>query len=373
MYLMIDVNSPLPNDSLTSEKTKDSYHAGYLNRTFGIVENFSQYPNTLLYFSSNEILDELSLAETVPPYMRAITRDLKNYIKNNIDRQIPVGYSAADVRDVLWDTFHYVTCSIDDEDDDLSRADFFAVNSYSWCGDEATFNTSGFNVLVDGFKDTPVPVFFSEYGCNEVEERPWTEVPVIYGEEMYDVFSGGVVYEYTMEDNNYGIIQLPNATFDGDATLLGDYSRLREQFSKVDWEEVMSLKPKNNDQDYEKCSSDLLENSKFYSKFDLPKLPKDAEDMIKNGIEVKLNGKLVEIDDWNVKLPVKDENGNTLNNLAVEPLDDYDVNWSGKNDADTGGGSSGGGNGDDDDEDAAFLHAPVVWAAALPLAAMLFA
>ena len=375
MYMMIDVNSPLAGDSLTSENTEDSYHPGYLNRTFGIVENFSNYPNTLLFFSSNEILDNIKKAETVPPYMRAITRDIKNYIKNNIDRQIPVGYSAADVRDVLWDTYNYVTCVIDGDDDDMSRADFFALNSYSWCGKEATFETSSFDDLVEGFKDTPVPVFFSEYGCNETPERYWTETQSIYGPDMYNVFSGGVVYEYTMEGNNYGLVEMSNGS-DNAANLLGDYARLKDQFGKINWEDVQSLEPKNNNQKYKECKASLLEDDRFYSKFDVPKVPKGAEKMIKNGINPKPKGKLVKIDSWDVTLPVNDEDGNELTNLAVKPLDDYESNWSGKNDQDTSSGNSnsGSGSGDgEDDEDSAYLVAPAMWAAAVPLVAMLFA
>lgn len=88
MYMMIDVNSPLPGEAITSFEPWTSYYAEYLNRTFAIVEAFSNYPNTLLFFSGNEIINDLPSAEFVPPYMRAITRDLKNYIKNNIDRQV---------------------------------------------------------------------------------------------------------------------------------------------------------------------------------------------------------------------------------------------------------------------------------------------
>lgn len=65
--------------------------------------------------------------EDVPPYIRAVTRDLKNYIANHSPRLIPVGYSAADVRDVLTDTFAYLSCAIDGEDDP-SRSDFFGLN-----------------------------------------------------------------------------------------------------------------------------------------------------------------------------------------------------------------------------------------------------
>src|SRR5687768_9159617 len=229
MYMMIDVNSPLPGEAIASVEPWTTYHVGYLNRTFAIVEAFANYPNTLLFFSANEVIERDESAEFAPQYLRAVTRDLKNYIKNNIKRQIPAGYSAADVRKMLWDTWNYLQCSSDSDKDDMSRADLFALNSYSWCGPDATFKTSSYDKLVEGFKDSSVPIFFSEYGCNEVQPRAWGEVKSMYGSDMVDTFSGGVVYEYTMEKNNYGLVNISGDTL----TILSDFNRLKAKFAEI--------------------------------------------------------------------------------------------------------------------------------------------
>jgi len=366
MYMMIDVNSPLPGEAITSFEPWTSYFTEYLNRTFAIVEAFSNYPNTLLFFSGNEIINDLPSAEFVPPYMRAITRDLKNYIKNNIDRQIPVGYSAADVRDVLWDTYNYVACALDGEEDDMSRADFFALNSYSWCGDKATFESSTFSDLVDGLKDTPIPVFFSEYGCNETPDRFWTETQSIYGDDMYNVFSGGVVYEWTQEKNDYGLVEIGKE----ETQILDDYNRLKEQLAKIEWEDVQSLKT-NGDHDFVECAPKLIKEKGFMNNFTLPDLPPGASKLVNNGIKPKPSGKIVDIDSWDVTLAVVDSKGNAIKDLAVVPLEE--VNWNGKNDIETGNADSSESNQDEDDEDAAIMSMPVIWAAVLPAVAMLFA
>lgn len=96
--------------------------------------------------------------------MQAVQRDLKNYIKKHASRTIPVGYSAADVRDILQDTWAYMQCN---HDDDASSSDFFGLNSYSWCGADATFQTSGYVDLVNMFKQSAIPVFVScaHLGC----------------------------------------------------------------------------------------------------------------------------------------------------------------------------------------------------------------
>lgn len=75
------------------------------------------------------------------------------------------------------------------------------------------------------------PVFLSEFGCNLVSPRPFTEVDAIYSEPMTDVWSGGVAYEWTQEDNNYGLVKVSNSSV---VDLLPDYTNLQSQLAKVD-------------------------------------------------------------------------------------------------------------------------------------------
>ena len=88
---------------------------------------------------------------------KAVQRDLKSYIKKHSSRTIPVGYSAADVREILQDTWSYLQCN---NQDDGSSSDFFGLNSYSWCGN-ATFESSGYVGLVNMFNQSAIPVFVS--------------------------------------------------------------------------------------------------------------------------------------------------------------------------------------------------------------------
>lgn len=389
MYMMIDVNSPLPHESLHSIAPWESYHVDYLNRTFAIIEAFGNYPNTLLFFAANEVINDEATAQDAPQYIRALTRDLKNYVKNNLKRKIPVGYSAADVREVLWDTWNYLQCTDPEDEDDMSRADLFALNSYSWCGPEATFETSSYDDLVEGFESSSVPIFFSEYGCIEPAPRYWNETQAIYSNKMSPVFSGGVVYEYTEEENNYGLVKI-----DGDkARILGDFNRLKNQFARIKWESVQSKPATNNSTNKApECKSGLIKDSGFDNNFTIPDVPPKAQDLIDNGIKNKPSGKIIKISDWDVKLAVNNADGSEMKNLKVVPLKDDESNASGNNDADTGsettddkdgskpnstssdGGSSKGNAQDgEDDEDAAVLNRPLAWAIAFPLAVMMFA
>ena len=161
IYMIIDVNSPLPNESINAAEPAESYSSVYLNRIFGIVEGFKNFPNLLGFFGGNEIVNDFPTAKANPPFIRAVTRDLKNYIARHASREIPVGYSAADVRDILVDSWQYLQCALDGQDDDDTRIDFFGLNSYSWCGSDATYDSSGYDDLTADFAETTIPIFFS--------------------------------------------------------------------------------------------------------------------------------------------------------------------------------------------------------------------
>ncbi|KAG5997256.1 hypothetical protein E4U43_002693 [Claviceps pusilla] len=391
IYMVLDVNSPLPGEALSSAAPWESYYVDYVKHTFAVVEAFGSYPNTLLFFSGNEVMNDVPTAKYVPQYIRAITRDLKNYIKKNLKRNIPVGYSAADVRPILWDSWNYLQCS-DGTKDDLTRSDVFALNSYSWCGIDATFETSSFNDLVDGLAKTTLPVFFSEYGCNVPAPRWWNETRAIYSDKMTGVFSGGVVYQWTEEDNHYGLISVQDNTL----TILGDYDRLKDAWATIDWKSVEGQKAKKKDLPPPPCKASLITQKGFDSNFTAPAPPPGVQELIDNGIKPKNVGKVVKISDLNVKLPVKDSKGNVVRNLKIVRIPDDLFNIFGQNivetesssdddtntdkdkdndkntdtNTDTGKGKDGKGK---DGDSGAMLNTPMVLAAALPLLAMLFA
>ncbi|KAI9809211.1 MAG: hypothetical protein M1825_002502 [Sarcosagium campestre] len=318
IYLILDVNAPMGGESLDRTDPKGSYHVGYLERIFGVVEAFKGYPNTLAFFGGNEVINEDSVRE-VPKYIRAVQRDLKNYIAKNSDRAIPVGYSAADVRDLLSSTWEYFQCAIDGDQDDQSRSDFFGLNSYSWCGPTATFETAGYDDLVDQFRNTTVPVFLSEYGCNEVKPRVFNEVGAVYGPRMTQTFSGGLVYEYSQEEADYGLVDISDD--DGSIKLRTDYDNLQEQFAKLDIAELQSAEPADTaDATIPECDSSLITASGFSSDFNVPPPPRGAQALIDSGIDNPNQGKLVDVSDLRVKQTVQDSTGKVIPELAIKPL-----------------------------------------------------
>lgn len=336
VYMLLDVNSPLPGQSLDRGDPENTYNSDYLSRIFGIVEAFKDYPNTLGFFGGNEVINDDPSGGVVPPYLRAVTRDLKNYVAKHATRTIPVGYSAADVRDILVDTWEYLQCAVGSNSNDASRIDFFGLNSYSWCGDSATYQSSGYDVLVSDFSNTTVPVFFSEYGCNRVQPRAFTEVQTLYGAQMTSVMSGGLVYEYSQEVSNYGLVTL-NAN--GTASLRVDYDNLQTKYNKLNVTLLQSgnstattLKPPT-------CKSSLITSSSFNKNFTVPPLPAGGQALIDNGISNPNRGKLVNINQDNVQSTVYGSNGNVIQGLAIKPLPNDQSNT--PNGQDTSGSASG--------------------------------
>lgn len=317
IYMLLDVNSPLPNESLNPGDLSSSYNSAYLNRIFAVVEAFKNYPNTLGFFGGNEVIQDPGSQGTVPPYIRAVTRDLKNYIAKNSARNIPVGYSAADVRDFLADSFAYLSCDINGSTSDLSRIDFFGLNSYSWCGD-STFQNAGYDKLVQMFASTTIPVFFSEYGCNKVQPRIFTEVQALYGPNMTGVMSGGIIYEYVQEiSNNYGLVDLYD---NGTAALRIDYDTLQKQYNKLDIKQLQSGNASATALTSPKCSSDLIVEADFAKSFKVPSIPSGGQTLIDNGIKNPNVGKLVPVTQTAVKADVYGSNGGLIKDLAIKPL-----------------------------------------------------
>src|SRR5260370_39469699 len=68
--MLLDVNSPLPGDSINRAEPWTTYTSSYLNRTFAVVEAFKSYENTLLFFAGNEVINDDASGGVVPPYMR---------------------------------------------------------------------------------------------------------------------------------------------------------------------------------------------------------------------------------------------------------------------------------------------------------------
>lgn len=195
IYLVLDVNSPLEGQHLNRYEPWTTYTEAYMDHVFKVINEFSCYNNTLAFFAGNEIINDKKSATHSPTYVKAVVRDMKQFMKAQNQRIVPVGYSAADDLDFRTSLAQYFECY---EDDPAEAVDFYGVNTYQWCGKQ-TFQTSGYNTLVKDYSTFTKPIFFSEYGCNDITPRVFDEVAAIYSSQMTHVFSGGLAYEFAQE------------------------------------------------------------------------------------------------------------------------------------------------------------------------------
>ncbi|KAI8366005.1 Glucanosyltransferase-domain-containing protein [Radiomyces spectabilis] len=221
MYLLLDIATP----KFSVNREEPEYDVSLYNAYKATVDTFSQYDNVLGFIAGNEVTNDRTNTQA-SAYVKAALRDIKSYIKATKKRYIPVGYASNDDEHIRLPIRDYFNCG-----DEGSQADFFGVNLYEWCG-ESSFAKSGFKDRTNEFANFSKPVFMSEYGCNLVTPRPFSEVQAIYGPEMTDVWSGGVAYEWTQENNNYGLIKA--AYGNNSVELLPDYTNLQKQLAKVD-------------------------------------------------------------------------------------------------------------------------------------------
>lgn len=165
-----------------------------------VFDNFQQYDNTAGFFVGNEVLNVASDAGSAP-YVLAAATDLKAYRDAKGYRKIPVGYSATDtavLRPMLQD---YLVCNQNASE----RIDFYSLNSYEWCG-QSSYTQSGYSILQSYAQDYPVPIFFSEDGCNTVPPRTFDDQASIFGPQMVGTWSGAIIYEWIQETNDYGLV-----------------------------------------------------------------------------------------------------------------------------------------------------------------------
>ncbi|KAG0192228.1 1,3-beta-glucanosyltransferase gas1 [Apophysomyces sp. BC1034] len=219
LYLLLDIATP----KFSVNRKEPQYTSFLYNAYKSVVDAFGKYDNILAFIAGNEVTNDKTNTQA-SPFVKAAIRDIKQYVRNTQKRYIPVGYASNDDENIRDSMKDYFNCG-----DEEAQADFFGVNLYEWCG-ASTFEKSGYADRTREFASYSKPVFLSEYGCNLVTPRRFGEVSAIYGSGMNNVWSGGVVYEWTQEKNNYGLVKIDEK---GDAQMLEDYTHLQRALQQV--------------------------------------------------------------------------------------------------------------------------------------------
>ncbi|KAI1076676.1 carbohydrate-binding module family 43 protein [Whalleya microplaca] len=203
IYVIADLGEP----ALSINRDSPTWNVELFDRYKGVMKNLGAFDNTIGFFAGNEVTNNATNTGA-SAYVKAAVRDSKKWIadnqKNNGGRWMGVGYAANDDAEIRINMAQYFNCGEED-----TAIDYWGYNIYSWCG-KSSFEQSGYDTQVKFFSNYSVPVFFAEYGCNSdgAEGRLWDETTALYSDKMTDVFSGGIVYMFHEEENDYGVVKV---------------------------------------------------------------------------------------------------------------------------------------------------------------------
>ncbi|KAJ1818143.1 1 3-beta-glucanosyltransferase gel4 [Coemansia sp. RSA 2598] len=220
IYLMLDMPSP----KYSINRAQPYWDHDTMSHWAAKVDAFSKYPNLVAWIAGNEVAND---KDTTPSaaFVKAAIRDMKAYLKSK-GLSTPVGYADNDDMEIRMNLINYFNCG-----DEETRADFYGINTYRWCGDDATFESSGYSDITKNMTDYTIPSLITEYGCNLVRPRVFHEVESILGSDMSDIFSGAIMYEFTEEDNDYGVVKVSYGSSKVEKT--ADYENLKEVYAKA--------------------------------------------------------------------------------------------------------------------------------------------
>lgn len=195
IYVVADLSAPVQDQSI--DRDSPAWNDALYARYTAVIDSMANYTNVLGFFAGNEVSNAPNNTDAAA-FVKAAVRDMKTYIKNQNYRTIGVGYATSDDQYIRVDIGEFMNCG-----DAADAIDFLGYNIYSWCG-QSSYQQSGYSDRTEQFASYSVPVFFAEYGCNSVEPRLFDEVQALYGSQMTPVWSGGIVYMYFQEANDYG-------------------------------------------------------------------------------------------------------------------------------------------------------------------------
>ncbi|KAI0418402.1 family 72 glycoside hydrolase [Xylaria grammica] len=264
IYVIADLGEP----ALSINRDDPAWNVDLFERYKGVIDNLGQYDNTIGFFSGNEVTNNATNTDA-SAYVKAATRDTKKYIADKMSkggRWMGVGYAANDDAEIRINMAQYFNCGDQEE-----AIDFWGYNIYSWCG-KSSFEKSGYDVQVEFFSNYSVPVFFAEYGCNTVggaEGRLWDDTTALYSDEMTGVFSGGIVYMFHEEENDYGVAKVSG----DEVKTLKNYDTLRTKLAAV---EPSSTKMSSYEPTNSPAACPAISDNWKVSKASLPPTPDSA-------------------------------------------------------------------------------------------------
>lgn len=140
---------------------------------------------------------------------------------------------------------------------------------------------------------------------------------------MTPVLSGAMLYEYSEEPDNFGIVQINS---NGSAQLLADYNTFQKQLNTLNVTYLQGLTAENTTVTPPTCESSLITTTNFTTNFTIPDVPPGAQTLIDNGISPAPVGKMVTVTATKVSQVVQQSNGDVISGLAITIVADDQSN-----------------------------------------------
>lgn len=129
--------------------------------------------------------------------------------------------------------------------------------------------------------------------------------------------SGGLVYEYSQEEADYGLVVINS---NGSVTLRTDYDNLKTQYNKLDIKLIESTTAQSSQIKAPDCSDKLISAKNFSKNFTIPAVCPDCQALIDNGIKSPQNGKLQTVKDTKVKQAIYGSNNAEIKGMELTIL-----------------------------------------------------
>lgn len=120
IYLFVDM------DTFNTQIEQDNAHwnQSQAEAFEAVMDEFHSYDNTAGFFVGNEVVTMANKSEAIV-YVKAATRDMKAYRQSKGYRNIPIGYSAADISDLRPNLQNYLVCG----NNASENVDFFGLST----------------------------------------------------------------------------------------------------------------------------------------------------------------------------------------------------------------------------------------------------
>jgi hypothetical protein len=134
-------------------------------------------------------------------------------------------------------------------------------------------------------------------------------------------WSGGLVYEWTQEDNNFGLV---NVNSDGSLSILQDYANLQGQYNSLDLSRILSANSTANSLTPPTCGPSLISGN-FTSDFTLPAQPPGVSSLISAGAPGATVGSTVSVTSTALAINVTPLSGAVTSTLSIRQVSSANV------------------------------------------------